>query len=156
MSKSVKAEVVQVENAQVAEIVDDSGKMTLFGGSSQATFSSIVPKTQDEKVAFYNAINAPTAKLGDFINMEIEVANVYAEECEYVNKETGEIVPGVRIILFGPDMKAYSTSSKGVFNCLSKIFTIFGHPSSWEAPIKVRVKQVSPSADRKVLLLEMV
>lgn len=140
----------------VPVITDDSGTLTLFGGSQKATFSSFVPESLDDKKKFFNAINNTDGKLSDLINMEIVIKDVYAEECEYVNEETGELTPGVRIILFTPDGKGYSTSSKGVFNCLSKIFAIFGHPSTWTEPLKARVKQISPAKDRKILLLELV
>lgn len=155
MNNAYGVAVTQPESTAIVQ-TDDSGKYEVFGGSAHQTFSSFVPKTFDEQIDFYNMINAPAKKLGDFINMNISIKHVYAEECEYLDKETGELIPGVRIVLIDAQNVSYSTSSKGVFNCLTKIFKIFGHPAVWAAPINVMVKQITPSENRRVLLLEMV
>lgn len=144
-----------MENTAVAITTDDN-KCFLMTGDSHKQYSSLVPQSMEEKKAFYNAINSPTDSLKNYINMELDIRHVYAETCTYVSKETGEATPGVRIVLIGADGKSYNTSSQGVFNCLSKIFAIFGEPATWSEPVRVRVKQLSKEANKNVLLLEMV
>lgn len=151
-----KNEIMETATQAPAVIQNDNESCFLLTDSSHQQYSSWVPMTKEEKVAFYNAINSPSESLKDFINMELEIKHVYAETCTYISKETGEPMPGVRIVLLSPDGKSYNTSSQGVFNCLSKIFAIFGQPATWTEPVKVRVKQLSKEANKNVLLLEMV
>lgn len=148
--------MVAVQPTNLTAISDDSGQCFMLADSRHVSYSSMVATTIEDKKKFFNIINNPGYKLQDKINLTIELAHVYAETCEYVSRETGELVPGVRIILVDKDGNGYSTSSKGVFNALTKIFQVFGLPPQWESPIPVRVKQIVRSADRKVLTLETV
>lgn len=149
-------ELTTVESTNITEITDDSGACFMVADSGHKSYSSLTATTTAEKKLLFNIINSPKFKLQDQINLTIEVKDIYAETCEYVSKETGELIPGVRIILVDKDGNSYSTSSKGVFNSLTKIFQIFGLPHQWEAPIPIRVKQLAVSNDRKVLTLEAV
>lgn len=142
------------ENTNI-EVVNDSGDM-LLSSSGRATFCSMNPKTQKEKIEFYNAISSPEKKLVDMINMEIKIKHVYAEECTYIDKRTGEESPGVRIVIIDDTGKSYSTSSIGIYNSLTRIFKIFGFPQTWKEAMKVRVKQITPSDDKRVITLELV
>lgn len=144
------------ETTALATTDNDNGTCFLLADSSHQQYSSWLPQTMEEKKAFYNAINSPSAPLKNFINMELNIRHVYAETCTYVSKDTGELTPGVRIVLLDGEGNSYNTSSQGVFNCLSKIFAIFGQPNTWTEPVRVRVKQLSKEANKNVLLLEMV
>lgn len=151
-----KNEIATTTNTTLPALESDDKQSLLVNDSSVLTFSSWKPKTMDEKKAYFNAISSPSKKLGDMINMEIELRHVYAETCEYINKESGEVTSGVRIVLIDKDGLSYNCSSIGVYKALSKVFAIFGTPDTWEDSLPVRVKQIAPSADRKVLTLEMV
>lgn len=137
-------------------ITNDAGNMLLVTGSSNNSFCSLNPKTQEDKIKFYNSISAPDKKLGDMINMDIMMRHVYAEECTYSDKQTGEVQPGVRIVIIDDSGASYNTSSIGIYNSLSRIFQIFGTPQTWKSAMKVRVKQITPSDDKRVLTLELV
>lgn len=137
-------------------LTNDTGDMLLVSGSSTTAFCSLNPKSHQDKVNFYNAISSPDNRLGEMINMEIMLRHVYAEECTYTNKQTGEAQAGVRIVLIDKDGVSYNTSSIGVYNSLSRIFQIFGTPQTWKDAMKVRVKQITPSDDKRVLTLELI
>lgn len=136
-------------------ITNDAGNSLLVNDSRRQSFSSWTPKTLEERKAYYNAINMPGQKLSECVNMTVKIQHIYAETCEYRDHETGECVPGVRIVLLDDKGKSYNTSSIGVYNCLSKIFQIFGTPEQWTAPLSVKVKQIAPEPNKKVLLLEV-
>lgn len=136
-------------------ITNDAGNSLLVNDSRRQSFSSWTPKTLEERKAYYNAINMPGQKLSECVNMTVKIQHIYAETCEYRDHETGECVPGVRIVLLDDKGKSYNTSSIGVYNCLSKIFQIFGTPVQWTAPLSVKVKQIAPEPNKKVLLLEV-
>lgn len=153
MNMEAPAELVPA--AAPAEIATDNNNSLLVGESRRQTFSSWTPTTMAERKLYYNAINMPGKKLAESVNLVINVKHIYAETCEYKDKETGELTPGVRIVLIDDEGNSYNTSSIGIYNCLSKIFQIFGTPDQWESPLPLRVKQIAPEPNKKVLLLEV-
>lgn len=148
-------EIATMPESTSHAITDDNSNSLLVADSRRQTFSSWVPTTMEDRKAYYNAINMPGQKLSEAINMVVKVRHIYAETCEYKDRSTGEVIPGVRIVLIDDEGKSYNTSSIGVYNCLSKIFQIFGTPDVWTEPLAVRVKQIAPEPDKKVLLLEV-
>lgn len=144
-----------MENTNALATTDDNRYLLDFGSAKQS-YSSLVPKTQEEKVSFFNAINSPTKRLKEMVNLEVEVKNIYAETIDFIDKETGESVPGVRIVLISPDGTSYQASSKGVFSSVSKLIQILGEPKTWKNPVKIRPKEVSKGADRNVLVFDLV
>lgn len=134
----------------------EDGKYILDFSSAQASYCSLVPKTQEEKVNFFNAVNSPTKRLKEMVNLEVEVKDIYAETINFTDKETGEIVPGVRIVLISPSGESYQASSKGIFSSVSKLLKIMGEPNTWKKPVKIRPKEVSKGADRNVLIFDLV
>lgn len=148
-------EIATMPESTSHELTADNGNSLLVADSRRQTFSSWTPQTMEERKSYYNAINMPGQKLSEAINMVVKVRHIYVETCEYKDRSTGEAIPGVRIVLIDDEGKSYNTSSIGVYNCLSKIFQIFGTPDVWSEPLSVRVKQIAPEPDKKVLLLEV-
>lgn len=142
------------QNTTIAT-TDDNRYLFDFGSAKQ-TYSSLVPKTHEEMVNFFNAVNSPTKRLKEMVNLEVEVKNIYAETIDFIDRETGESVPGVRIVLIAPDGTSYQASSKGVFSSVSKLLQIFGEPKRWKNPVKIRPKEVSKGTDRNVLVFDIV
>lgn len=138
-----------------ATITSDNENSLLVGDSRKQTFSSWSPASIEERKAYYNAINMPGKKLSECVNLSLKIRHVYAETCDYKDRETGELTPGVRIVLLDEKGESYNTSSVGIYNCLSKIFQIFGTPEQWAEPLPVKVKQIAPEPNKKVLLLEV-
>lgn len=136
-------------------IQNDNGCFML-AGSGMHSYCSMVPNNENEQIALFNAINSPQKKLSSMINLEVAVKDVFAEECTYIDKETGEPLPGVRIVLIDEKGESYSTSSRGIFNGLSKLFALFGTPDHWKKPIKIKVRQVSVAVDKNVLVFDIV
>lgn len=134
----------------------DDGKFELNFASTQTSYSSLVPKNDTERVAFFNAVNSPTKRLKEMVNLEVEVQHIYAETIEFIDKETGERVPGVRIVFISPKGESYQASSKGVFSSVSKMLKIFGEPSTWKKPIKIKPREISKGADENVLVFDII
>lgn len=133
----------------------DEGNFLMDLTSKRTTWSSLTPKTEKEKVAFYNAVNTPTKRLKEMVNMEVEISNVYAEMIDFIDQETREVRPGVRMVFIGPDGVSYQTASKGVYSCTQKLFAIFGTPDTWKHPVKIRPREISKSANYNVLVFEI-
>lgn len=136
--------------------VADEGNFVMDLASKKSSWSSLTPKTHEDKVKFFNAVNMPTKRLKEMINMEVEISHVYAEMIDFIDKDTGEASPGVRMVFISPNGESYQAASKGVYSCTQKLFTIFGTPDTWKKPVKIRPKEVSKAADRNVLVFEIV
>lgn len=136
--------------------VADEGNFMLDLTQPKSTWSSLTPKTQEEKIKFFNHVNTPDKRLKEMVNMEVEISHVYAEMIDFIDRETGESTPGVRMVFISPDGTAYQAASKGVYSCTQKLFQIFGTPDTWKKPVKIRPKEISKAADRNVLVFEIV
>lgn len=135
-------------------IVNESGCF-MVANSGHASYCSMIPKTPAERKAVFNAINSPSKSLRDFINKTIKLKHVFAEQCEFVDQNTGETVPGVRVVLIDEKGESYSTCSTGVFNGLSKLFSFYGTPDIWSEPVPITIKQITKSANKAVLVIEI-
>ena len=134
--------------------IEENGNVFAVTNSVKA-YSSLQPKTEAEKVAFFNMVNAPTDRLKAAVNMTLELKDIYAEQCEFVNQETGDVTPGVRIVFITADGKSYQSASKGVFTSTQKLLSIMGEPYTWKKPVKIIPYEISKGANRNVLVFKM-
>lgn len=151
---------LQVTSNLGAELVSDENSNLIMDLTvpRKTAFSSvdITKATIAEKKSFFNAINSSDKRVADEINKEINLKHVYVEEVQLADKETGELSKAPRIVLIDDKGIGYSCVSTGIFSSLKKLFGTFGLPTVWDAPIKVRIKQISKAADKKILTLETV
>ncbi len=118
------------------------------------SFCSMSVDTHENKLLLYKAMNNPDKRIGDCINMEIRIKDVYCEVAKLVNKDTGEIEYVPRTVLIDDKGISYQAISKGVFTAVSKLFQVFGAPT-WCDPITVKVRQIS-KGDRNILTLDVI
>lgn len=132
--------------------MNDNGMIANLTTAKQC-FSSLTADTRAEKTKLYRAMNNPDKRLGDCINMKINVKDVYVEIVQCTQRETGEVKDCPRTVVIDDNGISYQAVSLGIFSSLSKLFQLFGMPT-WEEPIPVIVKQVS-KGDRKMLTLDL-
>lgn len=120
------------------------------------TYCSWNPQTVEEKKAFFNLINSPSKSVGDMVNKEIHLRHVYAETCEFINAETGEATPGIRMVLVDENGESYQTCSKGMYTSISKMLSILGDPAGWDAPVNILIKSIRKGANKNVLVFDLV
>lgn len=118
---------------------DKENEIMLFNEVKQNVYCSKVVETETEKKELFNALESCDVLLNDCVGEEIAIKDVYVEEKKVVDDETGEVKTKFRTILFDEDGKTYATGSYGIYNVLKKIFTIYGLPTSWDKPLKVKV-----------------
>jgi hypothetical protein len=118
-------------------------------------FCSMVAKTDKEKATLFNAMNSPEKRIGDCINEIINAKDIFCETVTCINRDTGECTECPRIVIIDDKGVGYQAVSMGVFSAMKKILGVFGTPT-WETPIKLKVKQISKAADRKILTFEVV
>ena len=127
-----------MENQNV-NVNENKGELTLFSGIKQNVYCSKLAETEKEKKELFNALETCDALLNDCVGQEIEIQDIYVEEKQVIDDETGEIKTKYRTILFDESGQTYATGSYGIFNVLKKIISIYGLPTTWEKPLKVKV-----------------
>lgn len=127
-----------MENQNV-NVNEEKRELTLFSGIKQNVYCSKVAETEKEKKELFNALESCDALLNDCVGQEIDIKDIYVEEKQVMDDETGEIKTKYRTILFDVNGQTYATGSYGIYNILKKIVQIYGLPESWEKPLKVKV-----------------
>ena len=115
---------------------------TMLSAETGTTYCTLKADASDRKAAarVYNALNNPEYRVSDFINKQIEVADVLIEIADVMNEETGEVSQVPRVVLIDADGKAYQSVSVGMFNSIKNAIKIYGEPT-WEPPITFAIKQ---------------
>ena len=127
-----------MENQNV-NVNEEKRELTLFSGIKQNVYCSKVAETEKEKKELFNALESCDALLNDCVGQEINIKDIYVEEKQVMDDETGEIKTKYRTILFDENGQTYATGSYGIYNILKKIISIYGLPTTWEKPLKVKV-----------------
>lgn len=146
----------QAEGSTALTVMDEDERFIMDLTAERKTqFCSMIPKNEDEEIVLFNAMNNPEKRIGDCINMTINVKHVFCEVVTCVNRETNEASMCPRIVLIDTDGVGYQAVSLGVFSALKKIFAIKGSPTTWKKPVKLQVVQIT-KGDRKLLTFNMV
>lgn len=152
----INAEEVEVNQDLETGIVS-VGLGSLMNSGNADMYCSLKAESFESKASIYNALNSPDAKISECINMVLEIRDVIAHEVQLVDQNTGEFTNCLRTILVDKDGKTYQAVSVGVANSLNRIFQIFGEPSTWTKPLKLKpVQKVTNNGTNKVTLLEVV
>ena len=146
-----KDNVIVKENEEKENLVP-----SLFDESKSNMYCSIVPETDDDKKKLFNALESCDLLLNDCVGQEIEIKDVYVEQREVIDDETGEVKTKFRTILFDKTGQTYATGSYGIFNIIKKIFRIYGYPSMWNEPLKVKVAKRPMGNGKQSLTLTLV
>lgn len=160
MDNNYNPNAVQVIPAQNAAPVvrnvfaDDGFDISLDMTTAKTSFCSMVPASDAEKAAMYNAMNNPDERLSECINKVIEAKDLFIEVVNCTNTETGEVTACPRIVIIDKNGKSYQCVSIGIYSALKKVIQIYGAPT-WEKPVKMEVKQITKGA-RKMLTLNVV
>ena len=124
---------------QNLNVNENKGELTLFSGIKQNVYCSKVAETEKEKKELFNALESCDALLNDCVGQEIDIKDIYVEEKQVADEETGELKTKFRTIIFDKSGQTYATGSYGIYNVIKKIITIYGLPTTWEKPLKVKV-----------------
>lgn len=133
-------------SAEIEQAIETRNEMRNVTGKSLGDYICTKKvETEDEKVELYNAMQNPDDKISNFVNREFTIKDfiIKAAQYEKVDEETGEITVSISpyIIIFDEDGQTFTSSSLGVVASLKEIYDIFGHPSTWETPKKVVLRQ---------------
>lgn len=135
---------------------NEKNEITLFTGVNNKMYCSIVANTEESKKQLFNALETCDALLNECVGQEIELKDIYVEERQVLDEETGEVKNKYRTILFDANGQTYATGSYGIYNIIRKIITIYGYPTDWENPIKVKVSKRPIGNGKQSLTLTLV
>lgn len=135
---------------------ENKNEITLFSGVKNKVYCSKTATNEKEKKELFNALESCDALLNDCVGQEIEIQDIYVEEKEVLDDETGELKTKFRTIIFDKAGQTYATGSYGIFNVMKKIIQIYGLPETWEKPIKVKVAKRPIGNGKQSLTLTLV
>ena len=135
---------------------NQKNELTLFSGITQNVYCSKTSESEKEKKELFNALESCDVLLNDIVGTTIEIKDIYVEEKEVADSETGEMKTKYRTILFDVEGKTYATGSYGIYNVLKKIVGIYGLPTTWEKPLKVKVAKRPIGNGKSSLTLTLV
>lgn len=134
---------------------EKKNELTLFTGVKAQTFCSKVAEKKEEKKELFNALETCDALLNDCVGQEITIKDIFCEEKEVIDEETGELKKKYRTILFDVNGQTYATGSYGIFNVIKKLISIYGLPT-WQEGIKVKVAKRPIGNGKSSLTLTLV
>lgn len=135
---------------------ENKNEVTLFSGVKNKVYCSKTATNEKEKKELFNTLESCDALLNDCVGQEIEIQDIYVEEKEVLDDETGELKTKFRTIIFDKSGQTYATGSYGIFNVMKKIIQIYGLPETWEKPIKVKVAKRPIGNGKQSLTLTLV
>ena len=104
-------------------------------------YCSVKSEDPEARAIVYNAINSPTVKISDHVGQIIEIKDVYVEEINTTDKDTGEPRKLMKTVLIDPEGNSYFSVARGVYHALVGLIKVFGYPT-YTTPVRVRVTEV--------------
>ena len=136
--------------------MENKNEVTLFSEVKNNVYCSLEVKAIEDKKALFNALEQCDVLLNDCVGNEIAIKDIYCEERDIFDNESGEVKKKYRTILFDENGQTYVTGSYGIYNVIKKIVTIYGLPTSWENPLKVKVSKRPIGNGKQSLTLTLV
>lgn len=110
-----------------------------LSGQSPTAWSSLNLSDPRERRLYIKAALSPDVEIGPEGAGPLNLHNVYADECELADKETGELDTVFRIVLIDDMGKTYQTFSEYARKSLAVLINAYGKPP-FNPPIRVRVE----------------
>lgn len=117
------------------------GSLTREGGTM---YSSIKSDDFDTRRAVFTAVTSPE-KVDEHLGKVIKLANIIVQEIEMEDEQTGKMDLVPRVILMDENNKAYVGMSTGLYRSVQNLIGILGEPSTWPAPVPIKVVQAKSS-----------
>lgn len=134
----------------------ENQELTLFTGVNEKIYCSKEVTTEKEKKELFNALESCDVLLNDCVGQELSIKDIYVEEKEIPDKETGELKKKYRTILFDENGQTYVTGSYGIYNVIKKIIGVYGLPDTWVDNLKVKVCKKPIGNGKQSLTLTLV
>ena len=134
---SEATEIATIESAPVAGLATEIPNLN---SGQVAVFSTVKGADHKSRLVTLKALGN-AVPVADNIGKTINLANVVVQQISMVNERTGELQDVPRVTLLDADGTAYHCISDVVYKDLKNTFAILGMPSTWPAPLPVKVEK---------------
>lgn len=121
-------------------------------GGMTSVWCSYNPKNDVEKAALMAALQGAIPKLSTQINKTLHVQNIARQAVKMIDRNSGEVIDGIRTVLFTPEGEAFATVAGGVGNSLGLLIQFWGTPP-WYPPIPLKVLQQDLEGGKRLFQL---
>lgn len=121
-----------------------------------AIHTTLPSRSKEERGSVIAIRNADWIKGNTLINMEFEISHYIAHPVMLPNKETGEVIPQVRIVFPQPNGKPIAFVSTGVLQSMSDLTYVTGRQPPWDPPIRVKLLRLPGTPPNFIFKLEYV
>lgn len=122
-------------------------------------FTTLDMSTKEGKAAVYNSISGSTQPVDQNLGREVHLLNFTLQPAIFNNEDAkdGEEATqdGVRVIMQCVE-GLYGCASGGMVNALRNICAVYGHPATWDEPIKIAFAEERTRKGRKVYTFNIV
>ena len=105
-----------------------------------SVFSTIIGEGFAPKAALMEALSN-SVPVSENLNKRIDLVNLVVESIDLANESTGVIETQPRVIFIDATGTAYHAISGPVFRDTQRLLAIMGHPSTWPAPLPVKISK---------------
>lgn len=109
--------------------------------------------TMDGRMALYNAMQT-SDRVDEHLNEPLHVTNVLAQAIEVANQETGEINSSIRVVIHAEEGD-FAASSPTLAHAFGNLFSIFGTPDKWAAPLALKIVEKKSRRGYKFFDIEL-
>lgn len=120
----------------------------------QSFYSSIKSDSFAGKLALAAAINN-SEPIADHVGEQIELENFIVQSVEIADKD-GLVNTAPRVTLVATGGIAYHATSVGLLQSVRSIIAFVGEPSTWEAPIPVKIVEKRGRSGYRYMTIEFV
>lgn len=86
---------------------------------------------------------------------KINMVHFLVHPVHMIDRETGEVNGGDRIVILDNEGASYECVSTGVFDSLRLLMALLGHPSTWTEPVPVTFREIETGNKRRMYKLEV-
>lgn len=122
--------------AVVSSTADADKAMAGLSGSRQKFMTTLDRSSDEGQLALYNAMTE-ALPLTDHLNTAIDLVGYTAQIVEFNNEEK-EKQEGIRLILTDANGVSFSCMSDGIMKSIETLVGVYGDPSSWKSPKRVK------------------
>lgn len=119
------------------------------------SFCSFQVQSMEDKKQLFKVISSPDHSTSEFIGKQIKVKDLYVEEVEMPNQETGELQLCHRVVLIDDKGIAYQSVSSGIWSAVCRMVQVFGTPT-YDEPLTIEIYEIVKAANRRILTFKVV
>lgn len=123
----------------MSDLAKQETGLAQIGGAARQMYTSLDTTKPDKRKLIMKALQDCDAKLTECVNMSIMAVDYFAHDVTLTNKENGELVQAIRLVVIDDKGMCYECVSQTLLRSLQTVAFVFGHPP-WTTPLKLTVR----------------